>query len=355
MASIQELLSPTANGQKSTVPEVRGRNGSPRVDNPGETTHFTVEIILDVICPYCYVNCKNLNTAVRTYTARHPEATFMVTCSPYLLDPIAGRSAYNKSDYPTIRAHSRDYWLALGEPVGVTFKFEGRMGNTRDAHKLLRFALESEPSTTPSTAFAARISNQNQRAAPALALPPRGASASTGIAENGGSESANTSHPRTRGPTLQLRVLEALFRGHHEEGGDISDREYLIQTGVAAMAGTGIGEAEIRGMLEESDSPSPSPSPNNDTAMEDANQDQNREGENEETNTRPRTWGRAVDTLFADITSPSGGRGLAVRAVPTLIVNDRYVIGGAQGVAFLVAEFERIRRGGVRDSETYYT
>lgn len=54
--------------------------------------HFTIEFILDTICPHCYIGLKNLNVAIDIYKQRYPDATFEVTCSPIVLNPDAGRS-----------------------------------------------------------------------------------------------------------------------------------------------------------------------------------------------------------------------------------------------------------------------
>ncbi|OTA90546.1 hypothetical protein M434DRAFT_77734 [Hypoxylon sp. CO27-5] len=260
MASIRDLLAPADN--RNGKLETKEKGEAARVDTISETTHFTVEFILDVLCPWCYIGLKNLNNAITAYKNRHPGTTFEVICSPFLLDPLAPRSvtnhaftAYDKPTYLNAPKYSIDQWAALGEPVGIKFSWKGRTGNTRDAHKLLRFALESTPTTAPST----------------------------------------------------LRVLEALFKWHHELDGDLSDRRALAAT---AAAVTGFSAEDILGVCESEE------------------------------------WGRAVDELFLDVTSPHGRRGLNVRAVPTFIVNDRYVIGGLQSSEFFVEEFERIGRGG---------
>lgn len=91
MASIQDLLLPADDGQQLTKGP-RGISPSPKPIASGETTHFTIEFILDTICPHCYVGLKNLNKAIEIYKGHHPEAIFEVTCSPLVLNPHAARS-----------------------------------------------------------------------------------------------------------------------------------------------------------------------------------------------------------------------------------------------------------------------
>ncbi|KAI1380398.1 thioredoxin-like protein [Hypoxylon crocopeplum] len=291
MASIQDLLAP-ASQDKSVESGAEGSDGGVKETNTTpETTHFTIEFILDLICQYCYIGLKNLESAIEIYRARHPEASFEITCSPFLLDPLGARSVYQKG-YLASRIHDLDHWVTLGEAAGIAFSWDGLTGSTRDAHKLLRFALEGTPTTARSTVFAT-----HSRSPPSVTLIPASPHPKAEV-----DTAASTTSPQSRGPALQLRLLHALFKAHHEGPGDISDRGFLASTAASA---TGFASSEIAAVLESE------------------------------------AWGRAVDGLFAEVSRR--GRGLAVNAVPTLIINDKYVIGGAQRVGFLVDEFERIR------------
>ncbi|KAI1662204.1 thioredoxin-like protein [Daldinia decipiens] len=291
MARIRDLLLPVDDKDTEEVVVKKEDETTRKADIiPPETTRFFVEFILDVICPYCYIGFKNLKTAIETYRARHLEAIFEIVCTPFLLHPLAARSAYDKSDYLIARTRGPAYWVGPGQAAGINFTWAGRTGSTRNAHKLLRFALESTPTTTRGA--------RNRRGASA---PPLSHTST----RSPSSPSATNGNAPARGPALQLRLLEALFRAHHESDGDISDPSFLAET---ASAATGFTSAQIRAVLEDASE----------------------------------VWGRAVSALVAEVSSP---RGLAVRAVPTFVVNDHYVIGGVQSAEFLVDEFERIRRG----------
>ena len=98
MASIKDLLSPMDDQSTSAMGGEglrEGHSGLPSTPHGfvvTETTHFTIEFILDTICPHCYIGLRSLNTAIEVYRKRHPEATFEVTCSPMILNPHAARS-----------------------------------------------------------------------------------------------------------------------------------------------------------------------------------------------------------------------------------------------------------------------
>ncbi|KAI1078108.1 thioredoxin-like protein [Whalleya microplaca] len=287
MTSIKDLLSPM--DETGSEEKVQEEDTVKPVNMALETTRYVLELILDPICPNCYIGLKSLNTAIETYKARHPEAVFEVTCSPFMLHPSAARSAYDKASYIPRTAHSFDEWNTLGEAVGIHFSWRGRTGSTRDAHKLLRFALESEPTSARSTHFARPQPHPQPQSPAAQPLPSP--------------QSQHDRPPPQRGPALQMRLLSALLRAYHESDADLSDRTFLASTAAAA---TGLPRREIERVLGSE------------------------------------RWGAAVDGLCAEVRR---GRSVAIEAVPTLIVNDRYVIGGWQRAGFLVDEFERVGLG----------
>ncbi|KAI0477464.1 thioredoxin-like protein [Xylariaceae sp. FL0804] len=297
-----------------------------------EPAHFTIELIVDTICPFCFIGTTSLNAAIRNYKTRHPDATFEVTVSPFILAPNAARSAYDKTHYYTryrgLPESRFAHWAQLGRDYGINFSWRGTTGNTRDSHKLLRFCLESAPTTTRSTAFARRqpavmpLTTLASRADPHLQAqspvspvssepaPPLVRQQSTfspGMPPAMPALPATSRQPRS--PALQLRLLEALFRGYHEFDRDLSDRHFLTET---AMAVTGWSPAEIHAVLDSPD------------------------------------WDRAVDALTAEVQSRLQVRSRQlnlIAAVPTIIVNGRWVYGGWQTVDFLVSQFEYLGAG----------
>ena len=86
---------------------------------------------------------------------------------------------------------TKDTLTRLGSAEGVQFKFGGRIGNTRDSHRLIAMAGK-------------------------------------------------------KGPEVQGIVAEELFRGYYEEEQDITSHEFLIRAAKAA----GLDGDEIRGGLE---------------------------------------------------------------------------------------------------------
>lgn len=103
------------------------------------------------------------------------------------------------------------------------------------------------------------------------------------------------------GAAAQARIVETLFQGHFEDGRDISDEGWLISVGVAA----GMSEAVVRLGLEDEDA------------------------------------ARRVDAMAEAARDVIG-----VEAVPCVMVQGRYKVGGYQESQVFESLFEKIRQAG---------
>ena len=132
--------------------------------------------------------------------------------------------------------------MAVGKDVGINFMFGGKTGNTRDSHRLIQLG-------------------------------------------------------KTKGPDVQTRVVEELFRSYFENEEDITSRAVLQAAGVKA----GLPEEEVRAWLESE------------------------------------KGGREVDreVRAAQMKDISG--------VPNFTLQGKYEIGGAQDADAFVKVFERIK------------
>ncbi|KAK6851269.1 thioredoxin [Apiospora arundinis] len=299
MASIKDLLSPADDQptlgmwRKGQEEDRTGLSGIQR-GSAAETTHFTIEFILDTICPHCYIGLRSLNTAIEIYRKRHPEAIFEVTCSPMVLNPHATRSVHNKQEYYVFQ---RKYppsrlveWSRLGNRVGIDFSWRGLTGNTRDSHKLLRLALEGSSTSTAnrSTAFTSRGTTSS--AAPGRARIPNSAA--------GGGNGGAPGYP---GPQAQMRLLEIVYHEYFEKDQDLSSQEWLVDVGSRVL---GLPPAEVRACLESDE------------------RDRN------------------MTALLDDV------RDRGFHAIPQFILQERYLAGGWQEPDVFLEVFERIRAGG---------
>jgi predicted DsbA family dithiol-disulfide isomerase len=143
---------------------------------------LTIDVVSDVVCPWCYLGEKRLEAAL----AGESEPV-VVRWRPYQLDPTIPKGGVDREEYmakkfgKSGRLQSiHDNLARLGAEVGVPFAFDRieRSPNTLDAHRLIRW------------------------------------SASAGVQE---------------------RVVDRLFNAYFVEGRDIGDRTVLIE--IAAECG----------------------------------------------------------------------------------------------------------------------
>ncbi|KAK6509541.1 hypothetical protein TWF481_004280 [Arthrobotrys musiformis] len=111
-------------------------------------TKFTIDIVSDTVCPWCYVGFKRLNKAIATFKQSHSDATFEIKWHPYYLNPSAPKVGVDKQKvfeekFGRDRVAMMHRRLAgVGLQDGIKFAFGGKTGNTRKSHRILQLAGE---------------------------------------------------------------------------------------------------------------------------------------------------------------------------------------------------------------------
>jgi predicted DsbA family dithiol-disulfide isomerase len=104
-----------------------------------------IEVVSDVICPWCYVGKKRLDAAL----AARPHCAPTVTWLPFELNPEMPEAGMPRDAYLLARfgdvsrfAAAQAQLVAVGAELGIEFRFDGdrHMPNTRACHLLLRYA-----------------------------------------------------------------------------------------------------------------------------------------------------------------------------------------------------------------------
>ena len=105
---------------------------------------LTIDIVSDVVCPWCYLGEKRLEAALAE--APQPVA---VRWRPYQLDPTIPAGGLDRAEYMAKKfgntgrlQTAHDNLVRLGAEVGLPFAFDKikRAPNTLDAHRLIRWA-----------------------------------------------------------------------------------------------------------------------------------------------------------------------------------------------------------------------
>ena len=156
---------------------------------------MTVDVISDVICPWCYIGKRRLEKAVALAGLRDLRVRWL----PFRLNPHMPEGGMDRRAYRTAKFGTWERSLALdaqvaeaGRGEGLDFAFDriGRTPNTLDAHRLI------------------------------------------GLAGREG---------------VQDAVVEALFRAYFTEGRDIGDRGTLLDVAARAGLDRGVAAAVLDG------------------------------------------------------------------------------------------------------------
>ncbi|GAB1316983.1 DSBA-like thioredoxin domain-containing protein [Madurella fahalii] len=162
--------------------------------------NFTIKVVSDNVCPWCYIGKRKLERAIELYKKTYPggrEDTFTISWSPFYLDetsPEQGVAILERfaQRFGAERAGAfQERLRILGTQEGINFSFAGKLGNTRDSHRLIQLG-------------------------------------------------------KTKGSDVENRIVTELFRDYFEGTGDITSYDTLI--GVAVKAG--IDGEEVREWLE---------------------------------------------------------------------------------------------------------
>ena len=112
---------------------------------------FQIDVISDVICPWCFIGKRNLERALETWRAKHPDETPTVRWHPFQLNPQLPNSGVPRKQYleqkfggPERAKEIYARVITAGKRAGIDFAFDNIQvqPNTVDAHRLMHYADE---------------------------------------------------------------------------------------------------------------------------------------------------------------------------------------------------------------------
>jgi len=153
---------------------------------------FTIDVVSDVICPWCFLGKRRLDAALAAL-----DMDVFIRWRPYMLDPTIPSQGLDRHDYMLNKFGAEklktihDPLIEAGKELDVPYRFDliTRTPNTLDAHRLIRWAHTVE---------------------------------------------------------RQTEMVERLFMAYWSEGKDVGDRDVLAQCAGEA----GINSAQIRELLD---------------------------------------------------------------------------------------------------------
>jgi predicted DsbA family dithiol-disulfide isomerase len=108
---------------------------------------LTIDVVSDVVCPWCYIGKRLLETAITS----KPEIPVAVSFRPYLLNPWVPREGMSREDYLIAKFGSVERYNAAGNRIieaaaalGLPYERDKikRQPNTLDCHRLILWAGE---------------------------------------------------------------------------------------------------------------------------------------------------------------------------------------------------------------------
>jgi predicted DsbA family dithiol-disulfide isomerase len=106
---------------------------------------LTIDVVSDVVCPWCFVGKRLLETAI----ALKPEIAVEVRYRPYFLNPWVPREGMSRDDYLIAKFGSVENYnknsgriTAAAASIGLTYARDKikRQPNTLDCHRLIYWA-----------------------------------------------------------------------------------------------------------------------------------------------------------------------------------------------------------------------
>lgn len=113
-----------------------------------DKTELVLDVIVDVVCPWCFVGKRRLDRAM----AAVPELDFEIRYRPYQLDPTIPAAGLERKSYIAAKLGGADRVAKahamleeVGAGLGIAFAFGriARAPNTLDAHRVIRWAGEA--------------------------------------------------------------------------------------------------------------------------------------------------------------------------------------------------------------------
>ncbi len=114
---------------------------------------FQIDIISDVVCPWCFIGKRNIEAALEQWRAKHPDEMPVVRWHPFQLNPDLPAGGVPRKQYLESKfggpERAREIYArvsAAGTRAGIAFAFDAiqTQPNTIDSHRLMHYAGEHD-------------------------------------------------------------------------------------------------------------------------------------------------------------------------------------------------------------------
>ncbi len=107
---------------------------------------MTIDVVSDVVCPWCYIGKRRLEEAIARFAKTNPELPVQVRWHPFQLNPDLPAAGISRKSYTENKfggpQGAREVYARVGragKTAGIDFAFEAiaHQPNTLDAHRLI--------------------------------------------------------------------------------------------------------------------------------------------------------------------------------------------------------------------------
>lgn len=112
-------------------------------------TPLTIDIVSDVVCPWCYIGKRHVEKAISQWREKHPDAAVNVRWHAFQLNPDQPVEGTDRRDYIEAKfggpQRAKEVYARVanaGRAAGLALNFDGikRQPNTLAAHALIAYA-----------------------------------------------------------------------------------------------------------------------------------------------------------------------------------------------------------------------
>jgi predicted DsbA family dithiol-disulfide isomerase len=113
------------------------------------TEPLTIDIVSDVVCPWCYIGKRHVEQAVSQWRAKHPDAAVNLRWHPFQLNPDLPLEGTDRKGYLEAKfggpQRAKEIYArvsAAGRNAGLDMNFDAilKQPNTLAAHALIAYA-----------------------------------------------------------------------------------------------------------------------------------------------------------------------------------------------------------------------
>jgi predicted DsbA family dithiol-disulfide isomerase len=113
------------------------------------TSDIAIDIVSDVVCPWCYIGKRHVEQAISQWREKHPDGAVNIRWHPFQLNPDQPPEGTDRREYIETKfggpQRAKEVYArvaAAGRNAGLELNFDGikRQPNTLAAHALIAYA-----------------------------------------------------------------------------------------------------------------------------------------------------------------------------------------------------------------------